>query len=103
MTEWKPEPQTPEQVEQGLKDAMKQAKEDGVFDRGFDEMTNQDYVIQECLDDDFKEYFVILRVKGNEYILVSPKHFDTFEEAKNTVRLLRKHKQPIYHYVHYVE
>ena len=32
MTEWKPEPQTPEQVEQGLKDAMKQAKEDGVFD-----------------------------------------------------------------------
>ena len=46
-------------------------------------MTNQDYVIQECLDDDFKEYFVILRVKGNEYILVSPKHFDTFEEAKN--------------------
>ena len=37
MTEWKPEPQTPEQVEQGLKDAMKQAKEDGVFDRGFDD------------------------------------------------------------------
>jgi len=33
MTEWKPEPQTPEQVEQGLKDAMKQAKEDGVFDK----------------------------------------------------------------------
>ena len=32
MTEWKPEPQTPEQVEQGLKDAMKQAKENGVFD-----------------------------------------------------------------------
>ena len=32
MTEWKPEPQTPEQVEQGLKDATKQAKEDGVFD-----------------------------------------------------------------------
>jgi len=32
MTEWKPEPQTPEQVEQGLKDAMKQAKKDGVFD-----------------------------------------------------------------------
>ena len=32
MTDWKPKPQTPEQVEQGLKDAMKQAKEDGVFD-----------------------------------------------------------------------
>ena len=37
VNEWKPKPQTPEQVEQGLKDAMKQAKEDGVFDRGFDD------------------------------------------------------------------
>lgn len=62
-------------------------------------MTNQDYIIQECLDNDFKEYFVILRVKGNEYILVSPKHFDTLEEAKEVVRLLRKHKQLIYHSV----
>ena len=33
VNEWKPKPQTPEQVEQGLKDAMKQAKKDGVFDR----------------------------------------------------------------------
>ena len=62
-------------------------------------MTNQDYVIKECLDDTFKEYFVILRVKGNEYVLVSPKHFDNLEEAKEAVRLLRKHRQPIYHYV----
>ena len=30
--EYQPTPQTPEQVEQGLRDAMKQAKEDGVFD-----------------------------------------------------------------------
>ena len=29
---FEPTPQTPEQVEQGLRDAMKQAKEDGVFD-----------------------------------------------------------------------
>ena len=62
-------------------------------------MNNQDYVIQECLDDKFKEYFVILRVKGNEYILVSPKYFDTLEEAKGAVGLMRKHRQPIYHYV----
>jgi hypothetical protein len=32
MTEFQPKPQTPEQVDQGLRDAMKQAKEDGVFD-----------------------------------------------------------------------
>ena len=30
--EYQPTPQTPEQVEQGLRDAMKQAKKDGVFD-----------------------------------------------------------------------
>ena len=32
MTEFQPKPQTPEQVADGLRDAMKQAKEDGVFD-----------------------------------------------------------------------
>ena len=30
---FEPTPQTPEQVEQGLRDAMKQAKEDGVFEK----------------------------------------------------------------------
>jgi len=32
MTEYQPTPQTPEQVDEGLRNAMKQAKEDGVFD-----------------------------------------------------------------------
>ena len=32
LTEFQPEPQTPEQVDEGLRDAMKQAKEDGIFD-----------------------------------------------------------------------
>jgi hypothetical protein len=32
MTEYQPTPQTPEQVAEGLRDAMKQAKKDGVFD-----------------------------------------------------------------------
>jgi hypothetical protein len=31
MTEYQPTPQTPEQVADGLRNAMKQAKEDGVF------------------------------------------------------------------------
>ena len=31
MTEFQPKPQTPEEVDAGLRDAMKQAKEDGVF------------------------------------------------------------------------
>ncbi len=33
MTEYQPTPQTPEQVEEGLRDAMRQAKKDGVFDK----------------------------------------------------------------------
>lgn len=32
MTEFQPTPQTPEEVAEGLRNAMKQAKEDGVFD-----------------------------------------------------------------------
>jgi len=32
MTDFQPTPQTPEQVDEGLRNAMKQAKEDGVFD-----------------------------------------------------------------------
>jgi hypothetical protein len=32
MNEYQPTPQTPEEVDAGLRDAMKQAKEDGVFD-----------------------------------------------------------------------
>ena len=31
MTEYQPTPQTPEEIDAGLRDAMKQAKEDGVF------------------------------------------------------------------------
>ena len=32
MTDWQPEPQNPEQVADGLRNAMRQAKEDGVFE-----------------------------------------------------------------------
>ena len=60
----------------------------------------KDYVIQECLDrDTFKEFFVIQKVKGDEYVLASPRRFDGLEETKEAVRLLRKHKQRIYHSV----
>jgi len=32
MTEFQPKPQTPEQVDEGLRNAFRQAKEDGVMD-----------------------------------------------------------------------
>lgn len=40
---FEPTPQTPEQVEQGLRDAMKQAKEDGVFEepKPMDDVVNR--------------------------------------------------------------
>ena len=52
---FEPTPQTPEQVEQGLRDAMKQAKEDGVFDEPkpetlYEALTNIEY-IGCCYDD----------------------------------------------------
>ena len=50
---WEPTPQTPEQVEQGLRDAMKQAKEDGVFDEPkpetlYEALTNLGYYEDYC-------------------------------------------------------
>ena len=45
-----PTPQTPEQVEQGLRDAMKQAKEDGVFEKPKPQ-TLLDIVCEWCDDD----------------------------------------------------
>jgi len=47
---FKPTPQTPEQVEQGLRDAMKQAKEDGVFEKPKPQ-TLLDIVCEWCDDD----------------------------------------------------
>ena len=48
---FEPTPQTPEQVEQGLRDAMKQAKEDGVFDKPetlYEAITNLGYCEDYC-------------------------------------------------------
>jgi len=47
---FEPTPQTPEQVEQGLRDAMKKAKEDGVFDEP-KPPTLLDIVYEWCDDD----------------------------------------------------
>ena len=50
---YQPTPQEPEQVEQGLRDAMKQAKEDGVFDEPkpetlYEALTNLGYIDGNC-------------------------------------------------------
>ncbi len=61
-----------------------------------------DYRIAECLNkQSLKPYFAIQRynIFEKEYVLFLDKNFENLEDAENAVRLLRKYKEPIYHYV----
>ena len=62
-------------------------------------MTNPDYKIQELFDfDEMKVYYNVLKLSPTgEYFLM--KRCDDFITAKACVRMARKYKQPIYHYV----
>lgn len=62
-------------------------------------MTNPDYKIQELFDvDEMKTYYKVLKLSptGDYYFI---KRFDELMTAKVCVRMMRKHNQPIYHYV----
>ncbi len=64
-------------------------------------MKIQDYRIEECFDfDEMSRYFVIqaYSVAQQDYVLYSPKRFSTLMDARVTVNMLRKYKEPIYHY-----
>jgi hypothetical protein len=61
-----------------------------------------DYRIEERFDfDEMAHYFVIQKysVAQNEYVLHTPKRFGQLMQAKEAIRMLRRYKQPIYHYV----
>jgi hypothetical protein len=61
-----------------------------------------DYRIVEKLNvDTMKPYFIIQKYNllTQEYNLHSNAHIQTLEEAQEAIQLLRKYKQPIYHYV----
>lgn len=62
-------------------------------------MPNPDYKIYEHFNvDEMKLEFGVL--KGNyvnDYVLV--RKFDTLIEAQTCVRMCRKYKEPVYHYV----
>lgn len=61
-----------------------------------------DYRIVECFDfDETERYFVIQKycLAQQEYVLFSPKRFRELIYAQMSVRMLRKYKEPIYHYV----
>ena len=61
-------------------------------------MTDPDYKIEELFDpENMRVYFVVISMIPTPSI-ISPQ-FDTLEEAKECVRMLRKYKNRIFHYV----
>ena len=61
-----------------------------------------DYRIAECLNKHtLTPYFAIQKYNQfqKEYVLFLDKHFENLEDAENAIRLLRKYKEPIIHYV----
>lgn len=44
----------------------------------------------------FIQYYII---KDQKYFLHSDATFQTLQEAQEAIRLLRKYKEPVYHYV----
>ena len=65
------------------------------------ELAKAEYRIAECLNKQtLKVYFAIQRYNQlqKEYTLFIDKHFEDLEEAKEAVQLLRKYRDPIYHY-----
>jgi hypothetical protein len=61
-----------------------------------------DYRIEERFDfDEMSTYYVIQRysVVQAEYVLQSPKRFPELMQARAAINMLRKYREPIYHYV----
>lgn len=61
-----------------------------------------DYRIAECFDfDKMSTYYTIQKysVALGEYVLHSPKRFPELIQAKEAIKMLRKYREPIYHYV----
>ena len=65
------------------------------------EMTEPDYKIQELLDTEtlLPYYKILKRYVNGEYVAVNSKRYMWLSDAERDVRVLRKYKQPIYHYV----
>jgi hypothetical protein len=62
-------------------------------------MTNPDYKIKELFDPEtMRVYFRVISM-GPEYPRFIGPQFDTLDDAKYCVRMCRKYKNRIYHYV----
>ena len=61
-------------------------------------MTDPDYRIEEMFEpENMRVYFVVYVLGANPYLIRC--QFDTLGEAKNCVRMCRKYKERIFHYV----
>lgn len=61
-------------------------------------MTELDYKIEECFEPkNMKVYFLVYSLKPTPSI-IGPQ-FDTLEEAKECVKMCRKYKDRVFHYV----
>lgn len=61
-------------------------------------MTEPDYKIEECFEPrNMKVYFLVISMKPSPS-LIGPQ-FDTLEEAKECVKMCRKYKDRVFHYV----
>jgi hypothetical protein len=61
-----------------------------------------DYRIVECFDfDEMTTYYLIQKysVAQEEYVLHSPKRFPELMQARAAINMLRKYREPIYHYM----
>jgi hypothetical protein len=61
-------------------------------------MTDPDYRIEEMFEpENMRVYFVVYVLGANPYLI--HRQFDTLDEAKDCVRMCRKYKERIFHYV----
>ena len=58
-------------------------------------------IVEELNVDSMKPYFIIEKynLTTQEYYLHCPHQIQTLEEAQEAIRLIRKYKEPMYHYV----
>jgi len=63
-------------------------------------MTESDYKIEEIFDPERMEvYFMVYALNRDRSYTFFNRRFDTLDEAKDCVRMCRKYKNRVFHYV----
>jgi len=91
MTDFQPTPQTPEQVDEGLRNAFRQAKEDGVFDATNEDMPWVNLTQEEVEELRNKKH--TLTEYGKQKLKEMLTHEEMLEEAEKREKLNAGFKQ----------